>query len=432
MREPLLVEPLSGPVDAEVQVPGSKSHTNRAILCAALADGRSHLAGILRADDTDAMLRAVDRLGAHFETAGHDDSVVIDGIAGRLRSSAGVVDVGLSGTSARFLAPVLALAGNGHVLDGRPPLRARPMGDLLAALRGLGASIEDLGQPGHLPVRFSGGPVAGGSVEITGDASSQFLSGLLLVGPLLPAGLRVRLLTPLVSRPYVDLTVATMRAFAADVVVPAEGREEQEPFVVSPGGYRATQVAIEADASAASYFFAAAAICAGRVTVAGIGSSTTQGDMQFVDVLSRMGASVDVQAHQTTVEVPGGLRGVDVDMRDCSDTAQTLAAVAVFCDGPTRVRGIGFIRAKETDRIGNVVTELRRCGIEAHEHDDGFTVVPGTPCSATIETYDDHRMAMSFALLGLRVPGIRIADPDCVAKTYPRFWSDLDQLRPAG
>jgi 3-phosphoshikimate 1-carboxyvinyltransferase len=278
--------------------------------------------------------------------------------------------------------------------------------------------VAEESRPGCLPLTIGGG-ARGGAVELPGHVSSQFLSGLLLAAPLYPAGVDVTLTSPLVSAPYVEMTLAVMRAFGA---APA-GRT-----TVPAGTYRATRYAIEPDASAASYFFAAAAITGGRVRVPGLHRRSLQGDVRFVDVLEEMGATVEWADDAVTV-TGGPLHGVDVDLADFSDTAQTLAAVAPFADSPTTVRGIGFIRRKETDRIGNTVRELQRAGIEATEDDDGFTVRPGRPAPARIETYDDHRMAMSLALLGLVAPGIEIADPGCVAKTYPEFFSDLDQLR---
>jgi 3-phosphoshikimate 1-carboxyvinyltransferase len=292
------------------------------------------------------------------------------------------------------------------------------MGPLVDAVRSLGASVDG----DALPVTVRG-PMRGGTVRLPGDVSSQFLSGLLLAGPHLAGGLRVELTTPLVSAPYVAMTAAVMRAFGVDV------ERDGEAWVVPEGRYRATTFAIEPDASAASYFFAAAVLTGGRVTVPGLGRGSLQGDLAFVDVLERMGAVVERGGDATTVAAGPHLTGVDADLSALSDTAQTLAAVAVFADSPTRVRGIGFIRRKETDRVAAVVRELRRCGVEAEETDDGFVVHPGAPRPAVVETYDDHRMAMSFALLGLRVAGIAIADPDCVAKTFPGFWDALEELR---
>lgn len=239
-----------------------------------------------------------------------------------------------------------------------------------------------------------------------------------MAGPLMREGLVVELTSPSVSAPYLTMTAAVMAAFGVEV----------EVLRVRPSGYRATDFAIEPDASAASYFLGAAAVTGGQVTVEGLGTGSLQGDIAFADVLERMGAHVERSTEQITVTGPARLRGVDVDMADISDTAQTLAAVAVFAETPTRVRGIGFIRDKETDRIRAVVTELRRAGINAVEQDDGFTVHPGTPVPTRFNTYDDHRMAMSLSLLGLRVPGIEIADPQCVSKTYPRFFTDLARL----
>jgi 3-phosphoshikimate 1-carboxyvinyltransferase len=302
-------------------------------------------------------------------------------------------------------------------VDGSPQLRARPFGPLTDALRELGATVEDLGAPGFLPVAVTG-PVAGGKVPLPGHLSSQFLSGLLMAGPLMADGLSVELTSPLVSVPYVEATTAVMAAFGVTV----------DGLRVQPGAYRATDYAIEPDASAASYLLAAAAIGEGRVTVEGLGTASLQGDVRFADLLERMGARVERTADRITVTGTGTLHGIDVDMADISDTAQTLAAVAVFADSPTRVRGIGFIRKKETDRIAAVVTELRRAGLDAVEDEDGFTVNPGLPAPTAFDTYEDHRMAMSLALLGLRVPGIEIRDPRCVAKTYPTYFVDLARL----
>jgi len=429
------VVPLARPLDAVVALPGSKSLTNRALVCAALAGGTSVLEGVLLADDTEAMLDGLARLGIAVVADPATAQVTVTGCAGELPLVGGpavTLDARLSGTTSRFLLPVLALslASSPVRLDGAPPLRARPMADGIAAVRALGATVVEEGEPGHLPVVVHG-PVATHRqplLEVAGGASSQFLSGLLLTAPALPTGLTLAVTGELVSRPYVDMTVAVMRSFGAEV---ADGEGDGTWQVVGSGYRAASPYVIEPDASAASYFFAAAAICGGRVTVEGLGAASLQGDLGFVDVLADMGCRVERTASSTTVvgPGPGELVGVDVDMRDLSDTAPTLAAVAVFARTPTRLRGIGFIRRKESDRIGDVVHELRRCGVTADEEPDGLVVQPGTPQPARIATYDDHRMAMSFALLGLRAPGIGIADPGVVAKTFPGYWEALDALR---
>jgi 3-phosphoshikimate 1-carboxyvinyltransferase len=419
------VVPLDGPIDATVRPPGSKSLTNRALVCAALAEGRSVLDGALFADDTAAMAEALRALGAVVAEDPDRRRMEVLGTGGDLRPGPVSVDVRLSGTTSRFLLPVVALGQGRYRVDGGAPLRARPMGPVLDGIRSLGAEVESDGEPGHLPVTVvAPGGLAGGSVQVAGDTSSQFLSGLLLASPYAAGGVDLSLTTGLVSRPYVELTAAVMGAFGVTV------DEDDAGFHVPQGHYRACEYPIEPDASAASYFLAAAAIAGGRVTIAGLGGSTMQGDARFADVLASMGASVERTADATTVTMSGPLRGLgDVDLSDLPDMAQTLAVVAVFADGPTRVRGVGFIRGHETDRIAAVVRELQRCGIDASEEPDGFVVRPGAPRPARIETYDDHRMAMSFALLGLRAPGITIADPGCVAKTFPDYWQALDALR---
>lgn len=417
MPDVLAVEPLTAPVDATVRPPGSKSITNRALLCAALAPGTSTLTGVLFADDTRAMMGAVGSLGATVVLDEEHHTVTVTGIDPAVTGGAGTIDARQSGTTSRFLLPAAALLAGRTVVDGTEQLRARPFGPVLDALRQIGAGVEELGAPGCLPAAVQG-PARGGPVEVSGHISSQFLSGLLMAGSLMDRGLDVSLTSPLVSVPYVEMTKAVMAAFGVTV----------DGLTVAPGGYRPARYAIEPDASAASYFLGAAAITGGRVTVAGLGTESVQGDVRFADVLERMGASVMRTADSLTVRGTGSLRGVDVDMADISDTAQTLAAVAVFADSPTRVRGIGFIRGKETDRVGAVVTELRRAGIDAVEDTDGFTIRPGRPRPTRFATYEDHRMAMSLSLIGLRAPGMEIADPGCVAKTYPAYFTDLAAL----
>jgi 3-phosphoshikimate 1-carboxyvinyltransferase len=430
-----LVEPIGHEIDVTVTVPGSKSLTNRALLCAALAEGVSHIDNALVADDSTAMREALATLGAGLDVDDAAARVTVTGTGGHLRPGPLDLDMRLSGTTSRFLLPAVAAFGQGEYrIDGGEPLRARPMGPVLDGIVALGAGVRPEGEAGRLPVTvLAPGWPAGGDVSVPGDASSQYLSGLLLAGPGTHDGLRVTVTTPLVSRPFVDLTVDVMGAFGVHVAA-GEDASGRRVLTVRPGGYRATDYRVEPDASAASYLLAAAALVGGRVTVAGLGSATRQGDAHFADLLGEMGAEVSRTADATTVAAsPGPLRSLgEVDLADLPDMAQTVAAVAVFADAPTRVRGVALIRGHETDRIAAVVRELRRCGLTAEEHDDGFTVHPGTPRPARVETYDDHRMAMSFALLGLRVPGIEIADPGCVAKTFPGYWDALDTLRGSG
>ena len=424
--DPYPVVPVRGPLDATVTVPGSKSITNRALVCAALADGPSTLRGALFADDTEAMVGVLASLGVAVDVEPGAATIRVEGTGGEIPASTDVIDVRQSGTTARFALPLLALGGGARRVTAHAQMQARPMGTTFEALLSIGASIEDLDRPGHLPATITGGSLRSGVVRVPGDASSQFLSGLLLIAPCLPDGLVIEVTPPLVSRPYVALTVAVMTAFGASV-----HQVDAHTFGVDPGGYRGRTYAVEPDASAATYPLAAAAICGGRVRVAGLGPGALQGDTAFARVLAEMGAEVIVDEDGTEVRATAGaLRGGTFDLTDCSDTAQTLAVVAPFASERVTVTGIGFIRAKETDRVAAVATELDRCGVTVRVDPDGWTIEPGRPHGATVQTYDDHRMAMSFALLGLAVPGIRIADPGCVAKTFPGYWDLLDALAP--
>jgi 3-phosphoshikimate 1-carboxyvinyltransferase len=402
-------------IDATITVPGSKSITNRALVCAALAEGTSTITGALVADDTEAMSDCLSELGAHLNWDG--TTVVVRGVAGSVTADDVTLDARLSGTTSRFVLPLLALGDGRKRLDGGEPLRRRPMGPIIDALRGLGATVQEEGEAGHLPVVVSG-PVGGGKTAVRASLSSQFVSGLLLAAPAMPNGLRISLVGELVAAPFVDMTVAVMREFGAEI----------DGLSVAPGRYRGRVFAVEPDASAASYFFAAAAVTGGQVTVTGLSRRSLQGDLAFVHVLEEMGAKVALSEY--AVRVTGGpLRGIDVDLGSMPDMAQTFAAVAAVADGPSRVRGVEVIRGHETDRISAVVAELERCGVDAKAHKDGFTIRPRPLRAAQVRTYDDHRMAMSFAILSLVEPGITVDEPSVVAKTFPAFWDVLGSLR---
>lgn len=416
----MLIEPLGHAVDADVVIPGSKSITNRALVAAALADGVSQLRGVLDADDTQAMLGVVQALGAQVEQLDTADAYAVTGVGGQLAPGPKEIDVRMSGTTARFATPLAARGTGIYIIDGAPEMRARPMGETVEALRSLGVTIA----PETLPITLRGG-LTGGELTLGASVSSQFASGMLLAAPGTTKGLQLDLEGDVVSRPYLDMTCSVMRSFGANVEQPSPNS-----FVVAPDhGYTATSYMIEPDASAASYFFAAAAVTGGRVKIAGLGTDALQGDVDFVKILAAMGAQVTITDNDIEVQGTGSLQGIDVDMSQVSDTAQTLAAIAPFAEGPVRVTGIDFIRKKETDRVAAVVTELQRMGIDAVEEDDGFLIQPGVPQPATIETYHDHRMAMSFAITGLMTPGIDIADPGCVDKTFPTYWDVLETLR---
>ena len=438
-----VIDPFTNGVSGTAVLPGSKSITNRAVLCAALATGRSTLNGVLFADDTEAMIDAVTALGAQVQVNRREHRLVIDGIGGRrpgapaaAHDAAGepiTVHARSSGTTARFILPVVAALGGRWLLDGDPQLRARPQDDLLAAQRSLGVEVNELGEHGCLPIEVTSAGVGEDPqlrhVRIRADVSSQFATGLLLAGPL-RGGIHVEIDAAFdtVSRPYIDMTVAVMEAFGANVVAHSTDR-----YVVTEGGYRAARYTIEPDASAASYVWAAAAVCGGNVRVEGLGSHSIQGDVRFAEVLGAMGADVTVSDDAVTVGAPpdGRLRAGTFDLHDFSDTAQTLAAVAAFAEGTTAIEGIGFIRRKETDRIANTVAELAKRGIDATAEPDGITVRanPFSLRAGLVGCHGDHRMAMAMSLIGLRVAGIAVDDPDCVAKTFPGYYDMLETLR---
>ena len=375
---PLEIQPLHGPLDAVVTLPGSKSITNRALLVAALAQGPSLLRGVLDAEDTAAMLDCLRRLGVQLSTRA--DTVSIEGCGGRWPVGEASLDARQAGTVGRFLPAALALGEGRFRLDGAAQLRERPLGPLVEALRQLGAEVHEEGAPGCLPIEVVGhGPTPLGSeVALAADVSSQFVSGLMLAGPLLPSGLRIRLTSDVVSRPYLMMTAAVMAAFGAEAMV------GDELIVVGPGRYQPRDYRIEPDASAASYVFAAAALCGGRVVVPGLGRASLQGDTGFVALLGEMGAVVDIGEDRSEVRSPedGLLRGVEADLADLSDTAPTLAAVAPFALGQTRATGIGFIRRKESDRIGAVLGELAKLGVAGEAEADGWLSATALPTPA--------------------------------------------------
>jgi 3-phosphoshikimate 1-carboxyvinyltransferase len=416
------IMPVTRPICGSVRPPGSKSITNRAFVLAALASGTSCLDGVLDSQDTRVMVDSLRRLGLAVTHDASDGKAEISGCAGRPPAASADLWLENSGTSIRFLTAVACLGGGAYRLDGNVRMRERPIGELCEALNALGGhAVCELGNECP-PVVVRDSRLYGGKAQIGAEKSSQFLSALLMAAPCALTPVELVLRGELVSEPYVDMTVQMMRAFGVHVEQTANGHYRTVPL-----RYQGTQYSVEPDASAASYFFAAAAITGGEVTVHGLARDSLQGDVGFVTVLERMGC--DVEWGDSSITVRGKpLRGIDVDMNEISDTAQTLAAVAPFAVGSTRIRNVAHIRHKETDRISAVATELRRLGIGVEEQPDGLTIHPGPLRRATVETYDDHRMAMSFALIGLKVPGIQIANPGCTAKTYPRFFDDLQAL----
>ncbi len=458
-RDPVLVERLgndvrlspAGPLRGTVRLPGSKSLTNRYLLCTALADGTSRLAGVTLSDDVQAMLRGLRALGIDLSligdttasgpppggeaapvAAGGYVTIEVQGCRGQLPAVAADIDVGNAGTAMRFLTALATLGHGRYRLDGSPRMRQRPIGPLVGALQQLGAPVGYDAVEGFPPITMAARGLAGGEVRFDRPPSSQFISALLMVGPYAGGDVMIRIDGGLASRPYVEMTIAVMRSLGVELLA---GDEFDRFIVPAAQRYQAREVVVEPDASAATYFWAAAALTGGQITALGLRADSLQGDVRFVEVLQRMGCVVRDTPEGLSVAAPpdGRLRGVDVDLNAMPDTAQTLAVVALFADGPTTIRNVGNLRIKETDRLTALETELRRLGAAVSTGSDGITISPPERLTPTaIETYDDHRMAMSFALAGLRVPGLVIREAACVAKSFPGFFDELAALSADG
>lgn len=418
------VRPLSRPLDAVVEVPGSKSLTNRALLLAALARGTSSIERALQSEDTHYMAQAWQQLGIAVQFEAEHSRFLVEGGGGTFPATRAELFVGNAGTAMRFLTAALCLGRGVFRLDGTERMRQRPVGELLQALRELGADVASERGNDCPPVIVRAQGLAGGRTRIRASQSSQFLSALLQIGPCTARGLEVEVEGPLVAAPYVDMTVAVMSAFGAHVE-----REGYRRFVVAPTGYQGRTYEVEPDASSAHYFWAAAALCGGRVRTPGLGRASLQGDVRFAELLGRMGAEVEMGADWIEVRGRGQLAGIDADMNEISDTAMTLAVLGAFASEPVRIRNVAHLRLQESDRLHAVATELARLGIRVEEEADSLVVYPGAVQPGIVETYNDHRVAMSFALIGLKVPGIGIRNPRCVEKTFPGYFDVLETLR---
>ncbi len=428
---------------ATVTPPGSKSLTNRALLLAALAQGQSVLHNPLIADDTQQMLQALEELGFDVALENDQSRVRITGRSGRIpaKQNPTKLHLGNAGTAYRFLTAACCLKNlteNAqpvrYQLDGIERMRHRPIGQLVDPLRQLGAAIAYLDQDGFPPLEITGTGLPGGEIQMPTTLSSQYISALLQIAPCCEQGLTLRFTGPVTSRPYVEMTLRLMAHFG----VQAETDADLTSITISPGHYSATEYAIEPDASNASYFLAAAAVVPGsQCTIEGLGKASLQGDVGFADVLHQMGAGLVYGRDFIQVMAPPNgqtLRGIDIDLNHMPDMAQTLAAVAVFAQGDTTIRNVGNLRVKETDRLEAMRVELTKLGVGVEVEDDDLIITPpaGNRLSiapgTTIDTYNDHRMAMSFAVIGLGAPGIVINDPGCVEKTFPDYFDYFDRL----
>ena len=402
-----------------VSVPGSKSIANRALICAALARSESVISNCAPGDDTEAMIDALQILGVGIER--NADKVRVSGTLNLEATHELQLNAKLAGTTSRFLTALCSLRAGTTTIDGDATLRMRPMLDLHKALRDLGARVSPVNNDGYLPVRVCRGDQWQAKVAVSATMSSQFTSGLMMIAPRLPSGLEIVLSQEVVSRGYIEMTVGVMRAFGVNTDF--SGNQ----IWVSPGEYQGTNFTVEPDGSSASYPFGAVAISGGSVTIEGLSRNSLQGDVEFVDLLARMGCDVS-ESHeglQLSRQKERPLRGIEVDMSQISDCVPTLAVVAMFAETPTQISGVGFIRTKESDRIGDLISELRKLGANISETHDGMVIAPTSLRGANLETHHDHRLAMAFALIQREVDGVVINNPEVVSKSWPNYFDTL-------
>lgn len=423
--ESLTLQPISQ-INGEVNLPGSKSVSNRALLLAALAQGTTRLTNLLDSDDIRHMLNALKQLGVNYQLSADKTVCEVEGLGSAFNTSHALeLYLGNAGTAMRPLAAALCLSQGEFVLTGEPRMKERPIGHLVDALRTAGADITYLENENYPPLKITGTGLQGGDVEIDGSISSQFLTAFLMAAPLATADTVIRIKGDLVSKPYIDITLHIMAQFGVTV----ENRNYQEFFIPAGQTYQgAGDFLVEGDASSASYFLAAAAIKGGEVKVTGIGKKSIQGDVQFAHALEMMGAEIE-WGDNYVIARRGELKAVDMDFNHIPDAAMTIAVAALFAEGTTSIRNVYNWRVKETDRLAAMATELRKVGAEVEEGHDYITIVPPTQLQhATIDTYDDHRMAMCFSLVALSDTPVTINDPKCTSKTFPDYFDKLAGL----
>ena len=421
----LTLKPISK-IDGEVNLPGSKSLSNRALLLAALAQGTTKITNLLESDDTRHMLNALKQLGIKYTLSEDKTQCTVEGNAGPISSEkVQELFLGNAGTAMRPLCAALCLGEGEYLLTGEPRMKERPIGHLVDALRQAGANINYIETEGYPPIQIEANGLSAGNVEIEGAISSQFLTALLLAAPMAKEDMTITILGELVSKPYIDITLHIMKAFGVDVV-----NDNYETFMIKGGQtYQAVEsFMVEGDASSASYFLAAAAIKGGTVKVTGIGKNSIQGDVAFADVLEKMGAKVEWGEDFISV-TKAELNAIDMDFNHIPDAAMTIATTALFAKGTTTLRNIYNWRVKETDRLFAMATELRKVGAEVEEGEDYLKITPPKQLNhAAIDTYDDHRMAMCFSLLALDPVSVTINEPECTAKTFPTYFEVLESI----
>lgn len=432
MEKRYLVKKIENPIDWKVEVPGSKSMTNRALLLSALSEGMVQVKGVLFSDDSRHFLASLENLGFSLDIDEQKKCVSVVGCGGNLPKKEGVIDVGSAGTAARFLTAMLGFSDGIYTVNASEQMKRRPMRQLFDLLESVGARISYLEKEGFLPICIEGRNYRENQkeedslkLELDITESTQFLSALLLIAPMIKQGIHIHITSEKTDGSYIRITRKMMRDFGIEVLF--DGRDYR---VESGASYKKSSYLVEPDVSAACYFYAAAAITGGKALVKHVYRDNTQGDLRFIQVLEQMGCLVCEREEGILVKGPlgGSLRGITVDMNDFSDQALTLAAIAPFADGPVRIINIGHIRGQECDRIHAIVSELRRLLVRCEEEETAVTIYPTIPVGGVVETYEDHRVAMAFSLIGLRVDGIWIDNPDCCGKTFENYFKILDQL----
>ena len=415
------IHPLTGAINAKVKVPGSKSFTNRALVIAALANGVTTLHGASDSNDSRVLIKLLDRLGV--EIIEQEGVIQVRGNGGKFDEFNGVLNVEDAGTAMRFLTALCCLVPGEITLEGSERMNHRPIKELVSALMRLGAEIVYTDNEGYPPIKITGGTTNGGSVHVNGSISSQFISALLMIAPVLSRDTNVYIEGQQVSEPYIDMTISAMKEFGAAV-----DKSDNHYFVSGSQEYKANKYTIEGDASSASYLFAIAAISQSKVEVTNVSGKSLQSDVQFVDILQQMGCSVSKTKSSITVTGAKTLKAVEVNMQEMPDTAQTLAVLAAFAQGETGITGLKTLQHKESKRITALQTELSKMGVECKSGADYIKIKGGSPKGAIINTYNDHRMAMAFAVAGVRLNGMIIESPQVVKKSFPSFWTTIQSM----
>lgn len=417
------INPIQRSIDCMVEMPGSKSYTNRALIIAALAEGESKIISPLHSDDTKYMIESLKKLGVKIEELVGGD-LIIQGNGGKFDIKNNQLFVGIAGTTSRFLTALSVLAGEEIYLTGEGKILERPIGPLVSGLKQIGVEISYEGKKGSLPLKINGENICSNEIEIDGSVSSQYFTALMLIAPILENGLRIKVQNEQTSKSYIDMTISIMKEFGIEV----ENNNYEEYIIKGNQSYTPKKYKVEGDWSSASYFCAIGALNKGQIKVVNLNNNSAQGDVKFPDLMQKMGAKVEYLDDGVIIRGSSVLNSIDIDMEQMPDTSMTLAVVAAFAKGKTEITGLSTLKAKETNRIEAIHNELMKMGIETKPTEDSITIIGGNPKGEEIETYDDHRIAMAFAVAGTKIEDMVIRDKDVVGKSFPEFWEEISNI----